>query len=88
MPSKVPSPVNLQNRFSSLMVTEENSIENESQVQTPTNYHQRIEIQSTKSKSRAEKGKTHIVRPTVAITENHNNVQIENPVVAAPGNKS
>ena len=44
IPSKVPSPINLQNRFSSLMVTEERSIENESQVQTPTNYHQRIEI--------------------------------------------
>ena len=43
IPSKVPSPINLQNRFSSLMVTEERSIENESQVQTPTNYHQRIE---------------------------------------------
>ena len=41
--SKVPSPVNLQNRFSSLMITEERSIENEPQVQTPTNYHQRIE---------------------------------------------
>ena len=46
MPSKVSSAVNLQNPFSSLMVTEENSIENESQVQTPTNYHQRIEIQN------------------------------------------
>ena len=55
IPSKVPSSVNLQNRFSSLMVTEERSIENESQVQTPTNYHQRIKIQNTKSKSRAEK---------------------------------
>ena len=88
MPSKVPSSVNLQNRFSSLVVTDESSIENESQVQTPTNYHQRIEIQNTKSKSRAEKGKSHIVEPTVAITENHNNVQIENLVVAAPGNKS
>ena len=43
IPSKVPSPINLQNRFSSLMVTEERSIENESQVQMPTNYHQRIE---------------------------------------------
>ena len=28
IPSKVPSPVSLQNRFSSLMVTEERSIEN------------------------------------------------------------
>ena len=55
IPSKVPSPVNLQNRFGSLMVTEKRSIENESQVQTPTNYHQRIKIQNTKSKSRAEK---------------------------------
>ena len=46
IPSKVPSPVNLQNRFSSLMVTKERSIENEPQVQAPTNYHQRIEIQN------------------------------------------
>ena len=30
IPSKVPSPVNLQNSFSSLVVTEERSIENES----------------------------------------------------------
>ena len=37
------------------MLNEERSIENESQVQTPTNYHQRIKIQNTKSKSRAEK---------------------------------
>ena len=58
IPSKVPSSVNLQNRFSSLMVTEERSIENESQVQTPTNYHQRIEIRNATSKSRAEKTKS------------------------------
>ena len=32
IPSKVPSSVNLKNRFSSLMVTEERSIETESQV--------------------------------------------------------
>ena len=58
IPSKVPSPVNLQNRFSNLMVIEERSIENESQVQTPTNYHQRIEIRNATSKSRAEKTKS------------------------------
>ena len=47
IPTKLPSPVNLQNQFSILMVTEESSVtENESQVQTPTNYHQRIKIQS------------------------------------------
>ena len=34
MPSKVPSPVNSQNRFSSVMVTEESSTEIESQVKT------------------------------------------------------
>ena len=34
IPSTVPSPVNLQNRFSSLMVTEERTTGNESQVQT------------------------------------------------------
>ena len=37
------------------MVTKERSIENESQVQMPINYHQRIKIQNTKSKSRVEK---------------------------------
>ena len=83
--SKVPSPVNLQNHFGSLMVTEKRSIENESQVQTPTNYHQRIEIQNTKSKSRAEKIKSSSIRTTVA---NYNNAQIENPVVTVPGNRS
>ena len=66
------------------MVTEERSIENESQVQTPTNYHQRIEIQNTKSKSRAEKIKSSSIRTTVA---NYNNAQIENPVVTVPGNR-
>ena len=55
IPSKVLSPVNLQNRFSSLMVIEERSIENESQVQMLTNYHQRIKIKTRKSKSKAEK---------------------------------
>ena len=55
MPSKVPSPVNLQN---SQMVTEESSTENESHVQVPSNYHQRIEIQNLKSKSRATKSKS------------------------------
>ena len=43
MPSKVASPVNLQN---SQMVTEESSTENESPVQVPSNYHQRIKIQN------------------------------------------
>ena len=46
MPSKVLSPVNLQNRFSGLMFTDESSIESESQTQTPTNYHQCVEIQN------------------------------------------
>ena len=65
------------------MVTEERSIENKSQVQRTTNYHQCIKIQNTKSKSRGEKRNSRSIRPTVA---NYNNVQIENPVV--PGNKS
>ena len=42
MPSKVPSQINFENRVSNLMIIEEGSIEHESQVQTPTNYHQRI----------------------------------------------
>lgn len=62
------------------MVTEEGSIEHGPQVQTPPNYHQRIKIQNTKPKSRAEKNKFHSVRPTVATTENYSNAQIENPV--------
>ena len=37
------------------MVTEERSIENEWQVQKPTNYDQHIKIQNTKPKPRAEK---------------------------------
>ena len=48
------------------MVTEERSVENESQVQTPTNYHQRIKIQNTKSKPRAGKIKSSSIRTTVA----------------------
>ena len=55
------------------MVTEERSIENESQVQTPANYHQHIEIQNTKSKSRPEKIKSSSIRTTVA---NYNKVHI------------
>ena len=85
IPSKVPSPVNLQNRFSNLMVTEERSIENESQVQTPTNYYQRIEIQNTKSKSRAEKIKSSSIQTTLA---NYDNARIENPMITVPGNRS
>ena len=85
MPSKVPSPVNLQNHFNSLTVTEESSIENKSQVQTPINYHQRIKIQSTKSISRVEKIKFCSIRTKGA---NYNNAQIENPVVTVPGNRS
>ena len=39
------------------MVTEESSVtENESQVQTPTNYQQRIKIQNTKSNQELKKG--------------------------------
>ena len=67
------------------MVNEQGSIENESQVQTPTNYHQLIEIQNTKSKSRAEKIKSSSMRTTVA---NYNNAQIEYPVVTVLGNRS
>ena len=67
------------------MVSEKNSIENESQVQTPTNYHQRIKIQNTKSKSRAEKVKSRSIRPTAV---NYNNVQIENLEVTVAGNRS
>ena len=53
MPSKVPSPVALQDRFGSLIITKESSI---SQVQTPTNYHQRIEIQNTNLNQELNKG--------------------------------
>ena len=64
------------------MVTEERSIENESQVQRTTNYHQRIKTQNTKSKSRGEKKNSRSIRA------NYNNVQTENPVVSVPGNWS
>ena len=66
------------------MVSEKNSIENESQVQTPTNYHQRIKIQNTKSKSRAEKVKSRSIRPTAV----NYNMQIENLEVTVAGNRS
>ena len=53
---KNPSPVNLQNRFDNLIVTEVNQIEiHEPQDHTPTNHHKRCEVTNTKSKSRAEK---------------------------------
>lgn len=55
MISKFPLQINLQNTFSSLMVTEESSIKHEWQVQTPAIYSQRIEIQNSKSKAGAEK---------------------------------
>ena len=66
------------------MVTEESSIGNESQVQTPTKY-KRIEIQNTKSESRTGKTKSCSIRTTVA---NYNNAQIENKVVTVSGNRS
>ena len=62
MLSKVPSPVTSPNWSSSLMVAEESSTEHESQIQTPTNYHQHIENQNTKSKSRPEKSKFHSMK--------------------------
>ena len=54
MTSKVPSTVNLQNRFSTLMVTEKSSIEHEPQVQTPTNYHERIKFEYTKAEKKKQ----------------------------------
>ena len=52
MTSKVPSTVNSQNCFSTLMVTGKSSIEHEPQVQTPTNYHERIKFENTKLKKK------------------------------------
>ena len=63
MPSKVPSPAALQDRFGSLIITEESSIENESQVQTPNNYHQRIEIQNTNLNQELKKGNPVVYNP-------------------------
>ena len=61
---KYPSPVNLQNRFDNLIVTEVNQIEiQESQDHTPTNHHKRCEITNSKSKSRTENNNSHIIRP-------------------------
>ena len=70
------------------MITEESSIENESKVSMSTYYHQLIEIQNTKSRSRAEKSNSQSVRPTVSITENYNNEKVKNLVVTTPGNIS
>ena len=70
------------------MVTEESSIKHESQVQTPANYPQRIKIQNTKSKARAEKRKSYRIRRTVGTTENYNNTHIENPERTVLENRS
>ena len=87
MLSTVPSPANFQNRFGSLMVTEESSIENESQVQTENNHHHGIKIQN---KINIKSWKKQI--PNYAVyginNKNYNNVKVENLVVTAPANKS
>ena len=83
------TPVNLQNRFDNLMVTEVNQIEtHESQDHAPTNHHKRCKIRNSRSKSRAEKNNSHIIRPSEAITLNKINTQSKNLIRAVPGNRS
>ena len=86
---KNPSPVNLQNRFDNLIVTEVNQIEiHEPQDHTPTNHHKRCEITNTKSKLRAKKNNSHIIRPSNAIAANENNTHSKNTIRTVPGNQS
>ena len=88
MSPKNPSPVNLQNRFDNLIVTEVNQIEmHESQDHTPTNHHKPCEITNTKSKSRTEKHNSHSIRPSNAITANEINTQSKNSIRTVPGNQ-
>ena len=86
---KNPSPVNLQNRFDNLIVTEVNQIEiHEPQDHTPTNHHKRCETTNTKSKLRAEKNNSHNIRPSNAIAANKNNTHSKNTLRTVPGNQS
>ena len=62
------SPVNLQNQFDNLIVTEVSQVKiHELQDHTPTNHHKRCEITNTKSKSRADKNNSHNIHPSRAI---------------------
>ena len=89
MSPKNPSPINLQNRFDNLIVTEVNQIEiHEPHDHTLTNHHKRCEITNTKSKLRAEKNNSHSIRPTNAITDNQNNTESKNSLRTVAGNQS
>ena len=71
------------------MVTEKSSIEHEPQVQTPTNYHERIKFENTRAEKKKKKKKKFLsIRITAAITENHVNTQSENPVRTVLGTVS
>ena len=86
---KNPLPVDLQNQFDNLIVTQVNQIEiHEPQDHTPTNHHKRCEITNTKSKLRAEKNNSRSIRPSNAITANENNTQGKNTIRTVPGNQS
>ena len=86
---KNPSPVNLQNRFDHLIVTEVDQIEiQESQDHTTTNHHTRCEITNTKSKSRVEKNNSHSIRPSNGLTANKINTWDKNSIGTVPGNQS
>ena len=89
MSSKNHFPVNLQNRFDNLIVTEVDQIEiHEPQDHTPTNHHKRYEMTNTQSKSRAKKKNSHSIRPSNTITANQNNTQSKNLIRTVPGNQS
>ena len=89
MSPKNPSPINLQNQFDNLTVTEVNQIEiHEPHDHTLTNHHKRCEITNTKSKLRAEKNNSHSIRPTNAITDNQNNTESKNYLRNVAGNQS
>ena len=88
MSPKNPSPVNLQNRFDNLIVTEVNQIEiHQPQDHTATNHHKRCEITNTKSKSRAEKNNSQSIRPSNAIAATENDTQDKDSIRTVPGNQ-
>ena len=88
MSPKSPLPVNLQNLFDNLIVSEVNQIEiHESQDHTSTNHHKRCETTNTKSKPRAAKNNSQIICRSNAITAKEINKQSKYSIRTVPGNQ-
>ena len=90
MSPKSYSPVNLQNRFDNLIVTEGNQLEiHEPQDHIRTNHHKHCEITNTKKSTlRAQKNNSRSICPSNAITANENNTQSKHSIITDPGNQS